>query len=220
MLLFIDDAMRHADEYILKYKSETLAKFIESKALREQESDKQVKQRRADEGGEYTSKKFAEYLKSDGIFKEKTTPYSPQSDGVVERANRTIMVCVRCMLDDAALSKKYLAFAVSERVYVTNGTPTGSVVVKTPCEPWYRSGRKPSLKHLPVFGCSVFLHDSDRKRKKVDWRATPGILLGTAYRLSSTSYTIHGPGRFTSSGMLYSGYRCGTQHRILLTMRS
>jgi hypothetical protein len=35
MLLFIDDAMRHADEYILKYTSEALEIFKEWKALRE-----------------------------------------------------------------------------------------------------------------------------------------------------------------------------------------
>jgi len=71
-----------------------------------------VKRFRTDEGGEYTSKKFAEYLKSEGIIMESTMPYSPQSDGVVEQANCTIMERVRCMLDDAGHSKKSWAFAV------------------------------------------------------------------------------------------------------------
>jgi len=77
MLLFIHDATRHTDEYILKYKSEALKKFKEWKALREKVSGKQVKQFLTDGGSEYTSKKFAEYLKSEGIIKETTTPYSP-----------------------------------------------------------------------------------------------------------------------------------------------
>jgi len=104
MLLFIDDATRHTDEYILKYKLAALEKFKEWMALREKESGKEVKRFRTDGGGEYTSKKFAEYLKSVGILKETTMPYTPQSNGVAERANRTIMDCVRCMLDDARLS--------------------------------------------------------------------------------------------------------------------
>ena len=120
MLLFIDDATKHTDEYILKYKSEALEKFKEWKALREKESGKQVKRFRTDEGGEYTSKNFAEFLKSEGILKETSTPYTPQSNGVVERANHTIMERVRCMLDDAGLSKKYWAFAVSVAVYLEN----------------------------------------------------------------------------------------------------
>jgi hypothetical protein len=132
VLLFINDATRHTDEYILKYKSEALEKFKEWKALREKESGKQVKRFRTDGGGEYTSKKFVEYLKSEGIIKETTTPYSPQSNGVVERANRTIMERVRCRLANAGHSKTYRSFAVSVVVYLKNCTPTRSVVGKTP----------------------------------------------------------------------------------------
>jgi hypothetical protein len=107
MLIFIDDSTRHTDKYILKYLSEALEKFKEWKAFREKESGKQVKLFRTDGGGEYTSKKFAEYLKSEGILKEMTTPYTPQSNGIVEQANHKIMARVRCMLDDAGLSKTY-----------------------------------------------------------------------------------------------------------------
>ena len=80
MLLFINDTMRHTDQHILKYKSEALEKFKEWKALRENESGKQVKPVHTDGGGEYTSMKFAEYLKSEVFLKETTTPYTSQSD--------------------------------------------------------------------------------------------------------------------------------------------
>ena len=176
MLLFIDDTTRHTDEYILKYESEALEKFKEWKALGERKSGKQVKRFRTDRGGEYTSKKFAEYPKSEGILKKTTTPYTPQSNGVVEHANRTIMKCVRCMLDDAGLSKKYWAFAVSVAVDLKNRTPTRSVVSRTPYKAW--DGRKPSLKHLHVFGCLAFVHVPKEKRKKLDTKATPGIFVG------------------------------------------
>jgi len=51
MLLCIDDATRHTDEYILKYKSEALEQFNEWKALRAKESGKQVRRFRTDGGG-------------------------------------------------------------------------------------------------------------------------------------------------------------------------
>jgi transposase InsO family protein len=116
----------------LKYKSEALEKFKEWKALSEKESGKQVKRFCTNGGGEYTSKKFAQYLKSQGILKETTTSYTPQSNGVVEWANRTIMEGILCMLDDAGLSKNYWAFAVSVVVDLKHRTPTRSVVGKTP----------------------------------------------------------------------------------------
>jgi len=124
MLLFIIDATRHTDEYILKYKSEAIEKFKEWKALREKESCQQVKRFRPDGGGEYTSKKFPEYPKSEGILMEMTTPYIPQSIGVVQLANRTIMDRVRCMLDNAGLSNKYWTFAFSVVVDLKKCTPT------------------------------------------------------------------------------------------------
>jgi len=144
MLLFITDTRRYTDEYILKYKSEALGKFKECKALRWNESGKKVKWFRTDGGGEYTSMKLAKYLKSEGILKETTMPYTPHSNGVVERANRTIMDHIRCILGDAGLSKKFWAFAVSVAVCLKNHTPTRSVVGKTPYEAWHGFGKEPS----------------------------------------------------------------------------
>jgi len=178
MLLFIDDATRHTHEYIVKYKSEALAKYKEWKALREMESGKQVKQFRTDGGGEYTSKKFADQLKSEGILNATTKPYTHRSNGVVQRANSTIMERVRCILDDAALPMTYWAFAVSVALHFEDHTPTRSAVGKTPYETWHGSDSKPSLKHLRVFGCSAFVHDPKEKRKKVHYRPTPGIFVG------------------------------------------
>jgi hypothetical protein len=68
MLLFIDNATRHMDEYILKYQSKALEELKECKALRGTKSGKQVKRFCTDGGGEYTYKKFVEYIQSEGII--------------------------------------------------------------------------------------------------------------------------------------------------------
>jgi hypothetical protein len=60
-----------------------------------------------------------------------TTPYTPQSNGIVEQANHEIMAHVRRMLDDAGLSKTYWALAVSVAVNLKNCTPTHCVVGQT-----------------------------------------------------------------------------------------
>jgi len=150
-----------------------------------------VKRFRSDGGGEDNSKKLAEYQKSEGILKETTTPYTLQFNGVVERVNRTIMERVRCMLDDAELSKKYWAFAVSVAVYLKNRTPTRSVVGMTPYEAWHGSRKKQSMKNLRVFRCLAFVNVPEEKLKKLDYRATPGIFVG--YSIWTKQYFVYDP---------------------------
>ena len=52
----------------------------------------------SDNGGEYTSGEFVEYLMSEGIRHELTVPKSPQQNGVAERLNRTLVEMTRFML--------------------------------------------------------------------------------------------------------------------------
>jgi hypothetical protein len=87
--------MRHSDEYIFQHTSAAVEIFTKSKAVREQASGNQVKRFRTDGGGEYISKQFAEYPKSDEIITETAAPYSPESNEVVERANLIIMERIR-----------------------------------------------------------------------------------------------------------------------------
>ena len=42
-----------------------------------------------------------------GIIHERTPPYSPQSNGVAERKNRTLTDLVNAMLDTSGLSKEW-----------------------------------------------------------------------------------------------------------------
>lgn len=69
----------------------------------EKVSGRKLKILRSDNGGEYTSKKFEVYLKSERICHEHTIPKTPQQNGVAERLNRTLMESSRSMLLDAAL---------------------------------------------------------------------------------------------------------------------
>jgi len=134
MLHFIYDTTRHTDEYILKYNSDALQKFKEWKAVGGKVSCKQVKRFRTDGGGDYSSKKSREYLKSEMILKETTTPYTLQTNRVIEQTNCTIMQSAPCMLDDARHSWKYWIIAVSVEVYLKNHILIQLAVSKTPYE--------------------------------------------------------------------------------------
>src|SRR5882724_8126975 len=74
MLNFVDEYSGMVWIYPLKKKSDTFVLFQEWKALVENETGKHVKVFRTDNGGEYTSESFPQYLHNKGINHQTTTP--------------------------------------------------------------------------------------------------------------------------------------------------
>ena len=52
-----------------------------------------------DQGSNFESRLFTSLCKLLGIVKTRTTPHHPQSDGFVERANKTVQIAVRSYVD-------------------------------------------------------------------------------------------------------------------------
>jgi hypothetical protein len=84
-------------------------------------------------GGEYFSNEFSEFCAVHGIIHERTPPYSPQSNGIAERKNRTLTNLVNVMLETAGLSKKWWGEAILTACLVLNMVPTKSKEI-TPFE--------------------------------------------------------------------------------------
>ena len=106
-MIFIDDCTRFFYVYLLKSKDETLHYFKIYKVEVENQLEKNIKRLRTDHGGEYFSNDFSEFCAEHGIIHERTPPYSPQSNGIIERKNRTLTELVNAMLETAGLSKEW-----------------------------------------------------------------------------------------------------------------
>ena len=119
-------------------------------------SGKQMKKFRTENGGEYTSKEFEEYLKEDSIVHETTVHKTPEQNGVSERMNKTLIEKVRSMLSDSKLSKRIWAEALSTATYLHNRSPTNAIQGLTPYKAW--TGENPNVGNLRVFGCDAFSH--------------------------------------------------------------
>ena len=113
--------------YPLKHKDEVFDSFLEWKAKIEKLSGQNLKVFRTDNGGEYTLKKFEDFLKSEGIHHQHTIPKTPEQNGVAERLNRIPMETVCLMLIDAKLPHKFWAEALSIAVYLRNQSSTKAV---------------------------------------------------------------------------------------------
>ncbi len=66
------------------------------------------------------SKKFDDFLCEYGIQRQTNVPYTPQQNGVVEQANRTIMECAKNMIHAQGLNLEFWAEAVNTTVYIKN----------------------------------------------------------------------------------------------------
>ncbi|CAI7808580.1 unnamed protein product, partial [Closterium sp. NIES-54] len=97
---------------------------------------------------------------SDGgllVHGQLTTAYTPQSNGVAERANRTIIEGGRTILVDSGLPLRFWPLAIRHATVIKNRELThvgGQHWV--PMEKW--SGKKPLVDMLRVFGCMGLVH--------------------------------------------------------------
>ncbi|KAG7564986.1 Integrase catalytic core [Arabidopsis suecica] len=200
-ITFIDDYSRYGFTYLLHEKSKSvniLEVFIDEV---ERQLDRKVKVVRSDRGGEFYGKftesgqcpgPFAKLLESRGICAQYTMPGTPQQNGVAERRNRTLMDMVRSMLSNSSLPLSLWIYALKTATYVLNRVPS-KAVPKTPFELW--TGRKPSLRHLRVWGCPAEVKSYNPHEKKLDSRTVSGFFIG--YPEKSKGYTFYCPNHST-----------------------
>ena len=144
---------------------------------------------RTDNGGEFCSKEFEEFCKKCGITWKKTTPYTPQQNGVAKIMNKTLMERARSMLNGARLGHEFLAKVVETACYLVNRSPSSVLEDNTPNEVWI--AKKPSLSHLRVFGCDSYVHVLKDKRKKLDSKSEKCIFIG--YKDGLKGYKLWNP---------------------------
>ena len=139
---------------LMKHKSETFEKFKEFQNEVENQRGKKIKFLRSDRGGEYLSYEFGEHLKSCGIVPQLTPPGTPQSNGVSERRNRTLLDMVRSMMSFTDLPLSFWGYALETAAFTLNSAPSKSVET-TPYELWF--GKKPNLSFLKIWGCEAYV---------------------------------------------------------------
>ncbi|KAL0367537.1 UNVERIFIED_CONTAM: Retrovirus-related Pol polyprotein from transposon TNT 1-94 [Sesamum radiatum] len=108
-----------------------------------------------------------------GGNRHRTTPYTPQQNGVAERMNRTLLNKVRCLLISSGLSKSLWGDALMTAAYLINKSPSVLLLEKVPECMWTDSDV--DLSSLRIFGCSDFvLQNGD----KLDPRAQKCVFIG------------------------------------------
>jgi len=183
---FTDDFTRYSRVYFMKQKSEVFEKFKQYEAEVTNTTGQNIKTLRTDNGGEYTSAEFEAYLRKRGIRHELSCPHTPQQNGVSERLNRTLQEMGLSQLLHSALPRCFWADSLATACYVRNRLPVCPLNV-SPHEKWY--GKKPSVKHMRVFGCVAYALKPDGERKKMTAKSEKMRFIG--YPFGTKGYRLY-----------------------------
>ncbi|GJZ24213.1 retrovirus-related pol polyprotein from transposon TNT 1-94 [Tanacetum coccineum] len=142
---------------------------------------------RTDHGREFDNEvQFGEFCNTNGITHNFSAPRTPQSNGVVERKNRTLQEMSRTMLNEQSLPQKFWCNAVDTSTYILNRILIRAILGKTPYE--LLRGRKPTLDYFRVFGSKCFILNTKDYLTKFDPKSYEGVFLG--YSQNSKAYII------------------------------
>ncbi|GJR76107.1 retrovirus-related pol polyprotein from transposon TNT 1-94 [Tanacetum coccineum] len=142
---------------------------------------------RTDRGTEFLNKTLNAFFKEEGIEHQTSTPRTPEQNGVVERRNRTLVEAARTMLSASKLPLFFWAEAIATACYTQNR----SIIIPTHEKMAYHiiNDRKPSIKHLHIFGCACYLTRDGENLDKMKEKGDSCILVG--YSTQSKGYRVY-----------------------------
>nr|GEY58589.1 retrotransposon protein, putative, unclassified [Tanacetum cinerariifolium] len=121
-------------------------------------------------GTEFLNKTLNAFFKEEGIEHQTSTGRTPEQNGVVERWNHTLVEAALTMLSASQLPLFFWDKAIATACYTQNRSITIPTHGKTPYH--IINDRKPSIKHLHIFGCIFYItrdgENLDKMKEKGD----------------------------------------------------
>ena len=110
-----------------------------------------------------------EFIGERGIIHQKSCPYTPQQNGVVERKHQHILNVARALMITSSLPLKFWGEAVLTATYLINRIPTPKLENKSPYEMVYI--KKPKYENTRFFCFLGYVYTSTVNRHKFDHRS-------------------------------------------------
>ncbi|KAK2396270.1 putative mitochondrial protein [Trifolium repens] len=175
-ITFIDDYSRFTWVYFLRSKSEAFTAFKFFHAYVQTQFSSKIKILRSDNGGEYTSHLFQEFLQENGILSQRSCPSTPQQNGVAERKNRHLLDVVRTLMLDSFMPSRFWCEALSTAVHLINRLPSQVLNNDSPFLRLF--GKPPNYSTLRAFGCVCYVHLQPHERTKLTAQSVKCVFLG------------------------------------------
>ena len=118
--MIVDDFTRYTWVFFLVDKSDVFATFKSFVKGIHNEFETTIKKVRSDNGSEFKNTRIDELCDEFGIRRQFLAKYTPQSNGLVERKNRTLIDMARSMLSEYNVSHLFWAEAINTACYYSN----------------------------------------------------------------------------------------------------
>uniref|UniRef100_M1D8Y3 Retroelement pol polyprotein n=1 Tax=Solanum tuberosum TaxID=4113 RepID=M1D8Y3_SOLTU len=185
-LTMVDDYSRSTWTQLLRCKSNALHTIKAFTTLIENQFHTKLKTIRSDNGLEFSSTEAICFFQEKGIIHQKSCPYTPQQNGVVERKHKYLREIARALLFQSKMPMRYWGECVLTATYLINRLPTKLLQNKSPYELLYH--KKPTYSHLRSFGCLCFPTTLKTHKDKFEPRTTPHIFIG--YPFNTKGYKV------------------------------
>ncbi|GJZ04147.1 retrovirus-related pol polyprotein from transposon TNT 1-94 [Tanacetum coccineum] len=187
ILVIFDDYSRYTWTLFLRSKDETLEVLKDFLMMIQRNLQAQVISVRTNRGTKLLNKTLHAYFKEEGIEHQTSTPRTPEQNGVVERQNRTLVEAARTMLSASKLPLSFWAEAIATVCYTQNR----SIIISNHGKTAYHiiNDRKPSIKHLYIFGCICYITRDGENLDKMKEKGDPCVMVG--YSTQSKGYRVY-----------------------------
>ena len=136
-ITFTNDFSRYGHVYLMKHKSKSFKKFKKFKNEIQNQLSKSIKELWLDQGGEYLSQEFDNYLKECAIISQLTPPRTPQWNGVSKKRNHTLFDIVWSMMSQTNLSISFQGHTLKTVAFTLNRV-LSKLIQMTTYEIWTR----------------------------------------------------------------------------------
>ena len=118
--MIVDDYTRYTWAFFLVDKSDVFVTFKSFVMGIQNEFETTIKRVRSDNGSEFKNTRIDELCDDFGIRHQFSAKYTPQSNGLVERKNRTLINMARSMLSEYNVSHSFWSKAINTACYYSN----------------------------------------------------------------------------------------------------
>jgi len=175
-MVLIDASTRWSHVALLSTRNAAFSKLLaQIIKLRAHHPDHPIRSIRLDNAGEFTSKTFDDYCMSLGIDVEHPVPHVHSQNGLAEAHIKRLQLVSRALVMHTNLPVSAWGYAVLHAAMLLRFRP----VARQPFSAYQLvTGYEPSVSHLRIFGCAIYVPIAPPQRIKMGPQRRLGIYVG------------------------------------------